>query len=307
MFTNVIAAVDGFDGGRDAVALAAALTSGRLTLVGVHPEDPHRTRASLEGFWRAQHDDLLRALEIERDRSAPGADVVIVGDTSPARALHRVAEEREADLLVLGSAHHGAAGRITAGDVGRAVLHGAPCPVAIAPKRLRRAELATVAVAVDGSPESRAALEVAARLVHERGAELRVLVAWEEPSALIAVGTATAMELVAIEEEHRDAAEELLRQTLTALPEAGGEVLRGHPGPAIAAACEGADLLVVGSRGWGPARRLALGSTSDFLVHHAPCAVLVVPRPAGELAAEPAAQRAAAAAPASAPTAAAAG
>jgi nucleotide-binding universal stress UspA family protein len=40
------------------------------------------------------------------------------------------------------------------------------------------------------------------------------------------------------------------------------------------------DLLVVGSRGFGAARRVVLGSTSDALLHHARCPVFVVPRAA---------------------------
>jgi nucleotide-binding universal stress UspA family protein len=40
------------------------------------------------------------------------------------------------------------------------------------------------------------------------------------------------------------------------------------------------DLMVCGSRGWGTAHRVTLGSTSDRLIHHAPCPVLVVPHTA---------------------------
>lgn len=280
MFTNVIAAVDGYDGGRDAIALAKLLGDGRLTLVGVHPDDPHRTRASLEGYWRAQHDDLQTILEGERDRLAPGAEVVVVGDASPGRALHRVAGDRAADLLVLGSAHHGPLGRSVAGDVGRAVLHGAPCPVAIAPKRFAGRRLETIVVGVDGSPESRAALERAVPLATDAGARLRVVVAWADPSPIIAAGVSESLDIVRVTEEHRARAEELLAATLAVRPEAEGVVVHGRTGPALEHAAAEADLLIVGSRGWGPAHRLALGSTSDWLVHHAPCAVLVVPRPA---------------------------
>ena len=45
-------------------------------------------------------------------------------------------------------------------------------------------------------------------------------------------------------------------------------------------AAETLDLLVVGSRGWGPWSRVAIGSTSDWLMHHAACPLIVVPRPA---------------------------
>ncbi len=39
------------------------------------------------------------------------------------------------------------------------------------------------------------------------------------------------------------------------------------------------DLLVVGSRGYGPVLRVLLGSVSTRLIHIAPCPVLVIPRP----------------------------
>lgn len=44
----------------------------------------------------------------------------------------------------------------------------------------------------------------------------------------------------------------------------------------------GADLLVAGSRGYGPVLRVLLGSVSTHLAHHAPCPVLVVPRPGAD-------------------------
>jgi nucleotide-binding universal stress UspA family protein len=58
-------------------------------------------------------------------------------------------------------------------------------------------------------------------------------------------------------------------------------LLLGSPAETISAAAESAiDLLVMGSRGYGPIRRTVLGSVSEGLVHAATVPVLVTPRSA---------------------------
>jgi len=68
---------------------------------------------------------------------------------------------------------------------------------------------------------------------------------------------------------------------------ATGDLPSGDPARELADAAHDLDLLVTGSRGYGPVRRLMLGSTSTKLVHEAPCPVLVLTRGA-EHEAEPA-------------------
>jgi nucleotide-binding universal stress UspA family protein len=63
--------------------------------------------------------------------------------------------------------------------------------------------------------------------------------------------------------------------------EASGEIAVGSPLVELVELSGSVDLLVVGSRGFGPVRRLLLGSTSDRLVREAACPVLAVPRPEG--------------------------
>jgi nucleotide-binding universal stress UspA family protein len=59
---------------------------------------------------------------------------------------------------------------------------------------------------------------------------------------------------------------------------ADGMVVVGSPTGELVLASEGLDLLVLGSRRWGPVRRLGLGSTSERVIRHAACPVLVPPR-----------------------------
>jgi nucleotide-binding universal stress UspA family protein len=70
----------------------------------------------------------------------------------------------------------------------------------------------------------------------------------------------------------------------------------GTPAGELANARVELDLLVVGSRGYGPARRVLLGGVSHAVVTQAPCPVIVVPRGAGRATGEPASGSAAVAA-----------
>jgi nucleotide-binding universal stress UspA family protein len=59
------------------------------------------------------------------------------------------------------------------------------------------------------------------------------------------------------------------------------KVVTGPPKQAIIEEAEkwGADLIIMGSHGYGFWQRALLGSVSDAVVHHAPCSVLVVRSP----------------------------
>ncbi|HEU4976966.1 MAG TPA: universal stress protein [Baekduia sp.] len=281
MFQNVIVGVDGREGGRDAIALARALGPAGITLVASYPAERTRWRGAVEGYFELLRKDADELLEQTRRETGVEADVVACPDPSPARAIQRLAAERGADLIVIGSAHHGPVARLLLGDVGRGVLHGAPCPVAVAPRGFAGSdgEIRRVGVGFDDSDEARAALALAAEIAGDRSGVLTVHSAWDV-SPVLFTGVAYSPSLDDVLEAERAHATEAVDAALADLPRAGREIARGRAEEVLEAAAENADLLVVGSRGWGPARRIAVGSTSDHLVHHAACPVLVVPRPA---------------------------
>jgi len=65
---------------------------------------------------------------------------------------------------------------------------------------------------------------------------------------------------------------------LASLEDVEGDVRYGDPSEELAQIGEGLDLLVVGSRSYGPVDRLFSGSTSNYLARHTPCPLLVLPR-----------------------------
>jgi nucleotide-binding universal stress UspA family protein len=144
---------------------------------------------------------------------------------------------------------------------------------------------------VDGSPDSRAALEVAAKLSKRLGSRLVLAhvgeVAHVPFAAAYPLGGAAGSILVENEiEVEEDAGERLLEQAADAvgLVDADVRVEVGVPAERLAdlADEEDAELIVVGSRGRGAFRAAFLGSVSSSLIGVARCPVLVVPPGARE-------------------------
>jgi nucleotide-binding universal stress UspA family protein len=271
MFDQVIVGVDGRPAGRDAVALARLLVvpEGRLTMVHVH----HGELAPVPG---GADEDARRLLELEREATAVDAELAPVAASSVGRGLHHAAEALPADLLVVGSCSRGFVGRVLVGNDTRAALTGAPCAVAVAPLDYAHdlGGLATVGIGYDGSPESEVALACARELAARHGAALRALRVVQIPASTWGgfSGAAWGMLLENFEKE--------AREQLAALDGVEGKVVIGLAGEELAAFGEQVDLLVVGSRGFGPIKRLMFGSTSDHLAGHARCPLLVLPRAA---------------------------
>jgi nucleotide-binding universal stress UspA family protein len=285
MFSTIVVGVDAREGGRDALALAdrlARTVGGELIAVHAYPYDYYVSRGASADFETVMHGAAEETLNAELEHAGVAATAIAIPDSSPGSALHRTAQRRNADLIVVGSAHRGRIGRVLAGDVTAGTLHGAPCPVLVAPRGYREhgGELETIGVGYDGSPESQAALELAHRLAQAIGARLRVIdvVLPVEPGGPF---TAYRPDWTEHARARREEAEERLAAVLADLGDiATGDIAFGDPAHELAFEGNHLDLLVTGSRGYGPMRRLMLGSTSAKLVHEAPCPVLVLTRSA---------------------------
>jgi len=180
--------VVGYDGSAqsaDALALARAFSellergarpSGGATDVAValvYPDGPigPSGQRTLGGDDRRRADRVLDGARREWPALPPGAFRVVQA-RSPAEGLHRLADERDVDALVVGASHRGAPGRVYPGSVTEQALHGAPCAVLVAPVGYAAAgggPLRRLGVAYDGSPEARTALAQAERLAFGRG------------------------------------------------------------------------------------------------------------------------------------------
>jgi nucleotide-binding universal stress UspA family protein len=298
MKDHLVVGYDGNPGGTDALALSFALadapgagTDVGLVVASIHPLPQPGRRGAAPGYEDAVREAAADRLAPAREACGlrPGTAFVVRAGTSPAHGLHQVAREFDASTIVVGRTHRGPIGSALLGGATEQTLHGAPCAVAVAPAgfagRTRR-PLHRIGVAVDGGPESQRALGTASALARRSDAEL-VLVRVLEPYPLwfgVPFEPYPIADLRA--DAEREAAEALER---AGRADAEVRIANGPTGPALADQTD-LDLLVVGSRGFGPLGRVLLGSTASHLARHATVPLLVVPRSAQ---AEPGARAAA--------------
>jgi nucleotide-binding universal stress UspA family protein len=138
----------------------------------------------------------------------------------------------------------------------------------------------TIVVGVDGSECAGAALEFAAAEAALRGARLRIVSAWEVPSAIYGGGFAPldASVFDGFRERGQAVADQAVATVVKLQPavECEGVVLEGQPAAILLEQAADATLVVVGNRGLGGFKSLLLGSVSQQVVHHASCPVVVV-------------------------------
>ena len=289
MFSNIVIGYDGSPQSHDAVALARLLRDpahGAVTAVNAYPVQATWFDAPGAGMYldslREQAEETLG--EVRELLEGVPVRVRAVPDPSPARVLTAVAEDEDADLIVIGSTRHAPLGRILMGSTAPRVLHGAPCAVAVAPAGLAAEPRVPqrIAVAYDGSPEARAALDRAVALATELGASIELLGA-SGPHPVVAAGPGLPAFDPNLEEAIERGTRETLERAAAEVPSAiavSTRLLVGSPVHVIAEAAADFGLLVTGSRSYGPLRRVLLGSTTSGLMHECPVPLLVTPRSA---------------------------
>lgn len=260
---RILVGVEGEREGRDALALAVVLAralDASLVLAGIYKEAVGPAAYHYELAFREEVEARLAHVAASLPTDVP-REIRTVPSTSVVRGLHELAERTEAELIVVGPTHHTRLVRALSGDVTTGLLQAAPCAVAIAPPGYAAdGALTTIGVAYVPAPEGVDALEAGAALARRGGARLRILHA----------GPLT------------DASHQLLddaRERVGTAVEVETVLLDGlNPAALLRTAGEGLDLLVMGSRGYGPVRRVLLGSVSADVVHDVACPVLIVPR-----------------------------
>ena len=286
---TVLIAYEDTPQGRDAVALGrtfAELMSARPLLASVFtwPRGVDRREDlddAIAAATRGYFDVPAEALVGLEPRT------LAVVDQSVGMGLRELAAAEAARLVVVGSSHRGAVGRTLLGTTADSLLHGVECAVAVAPLGYGEGpapKVERIGIAYDGSPESREALGTALALARRLDAELTLLGVADYPRYGYAATWSNLTEggLHDWEREERNRA---LRSALATVPDeitATMQLLTGNPGEMLAEVSADYDLIVAGSRGYGPLRRTLLGSTTRRLIGASECPVLILPRGAAK-------------------------
>ena len=197
------------------------------------------------------------------DATGLDGEVLEVAATSAPSGLELAAAQAGAALLVVGSAAHGEPGFVTRGRTADRLLGGATCSVAIVPLYWEPRDAATVVAGFVATEDGRAAVHGAHALATRSGARLRILAALHPHAGDVRVRA---------EEAAEASASGLLGAPVDI------DVELADPATCLIEATATADLLVCGSRGYGPRPAALLGGVTRRVTAEARCPVIVLAR-----------------------------
>ncbi len=280
MFKRILFGYAGDRAGRDAAVLAeqlAGLCASKLSVA--FPYHPMLATVPGEVSEQRVRDELHSLL----------GDGPVLADASyhwansswPIRALHELADWEGADLIVFGAAPVRLERRHV--SVMERMVHGAPCAVALAPAGYADStahQLRSVGVGFADTNEGRSAVALARAVAHRAGGRVQLIAGTGLSPELLsyAAGSPALPEAEAEIYAETKAAAERVAAELLAGEDCEFDVRRGDARRLLLEASERLDLLVLGSRAYGPIRHALLGGVSAAVMHGAHCPVLVVPR-----------------------------
>ncbi len=280
MFKRILFGYAGDQAGCDAAVLAeqlARLCGSKLSVAFPY----HPMLATVPGEVSEQNiRDELRALLGDSPLLA-AAHYHWTNSSWPIRALHELADWENSELIVFGAARV----RLEPRQVGlmERAVHGAPCAVALAPAGYAQSAehaLRTIGVGSADTAEGHAAVALARAMARLAGARIQLIAGARLSPELLSYAAASPA-LPAAEAEiyaETKAAAERVAAELPAGEDCELDVRRGDPCRLLLEASERLDLLVLGSRAYGPIRHALLGGVSAAVMRGAHCPVLVLPR-----------------------------
>lgn len=263
---------------REAIARGCGLTllatvSPALATTGFGPGMP--PSLDLIDTLQAQALDVLNATAA----SLTGVDVIThveVGSASSAL----IDASRLAEMIVMGSRGRGGFKGLLLGSVGAQVAAHADCPVAVI-RSEPRVDARSIVVGIDESPAAQAAVAEAFAMADRHGFDVIAVHAWDIPAydLIVLPNSTIPVPLADVADDEIRLAAEVLAGYREEYPNVAVQerLVRAPAAEALLNASTDAAMIVVGTRGHGPAVGALLGSVSNAVLHKAQAPVVVVP------------------------------
>lgn len=290
MANRVVIGYDGSQASEDAVAfgLTWCRSTGDVPIIAtVYPEEHPLGVGRVDVEWATY---VREQAEIIQDNArATVGDAALyrnVASTSAAHGLADLAEDVEAVMLIVATTQDTGLSRALLGSSTERLLHGATAPVTVVPPGWRQSapdRISSIGVAYVDTRDGREALRVAVRVALRIPARLTLYSILGQSSERYSylVGKTDEQAFV---NKARDSYGKALEFAAAGVPpelEPRTVLLEGAVVESLAAlGPDDVDMLVCGSRGYGPFRRVLLGGVSSPLIRRAQLPVTVVPRAA---------------------------
>lgn len=294
-FAKILLATEGSPSSQQACDAAAAVAKAFNSDVTVLSAIPSKgaLAAPLEGesyssLVRNAEDVVAKASSnLEKSGVTVSRREVPQGRASVIETIVEYAGDKDIDLIVMGTRGLGGFKRATLGSVSSGVAAHSPCATLVV--RSKSGTLVTfrrVLVAIDGSENAQRALEAAVEMAKGLKAELLIGHVIYVPALSWTIGMpGSTVPTDKIEEDAERVGRQLVSKAVKFAKDAGiasprDEMVTKLASPAQGivelAEQEGADVVVLGTRGLGGFRKLLMGSVANSVLHYANCSVLVV-------------------------------
>jgi nucleotide-binding universal stress UspA family protein len=230
-------------------------------------------------FEAGTHVCLQAKKELHEQFSLNGSVESFVCEGEPADVLIDIAQGKQADLIALGTYGRKGLTRLLMGSVTSEVILNAPCDVLVVKRPCSdcTGSYTSVLVPFDGSEFSTKAMARAVEMARTDGARLTVLYVIPRYEEMVEFYRSET-----IKQSLRTEAEKVIAQAKKIADAAGvavtAEIREGHASDEIVATADavGCDLIAMGTYGWKGVSKAIMGSTTNRVINHANCPILVV-------------------------------
>jgi nucleotide-binding universal stress UspA family protein len=290
MTSRVVIGYDGSEASEDAVAfgLTWCRSTGDVPIVAtVFPEEHPLGAGRVDVEWATYVREQAEIIQ-DKARAAIGDAALYrnVASTSAAHGLADLAEDIEAVMLIVGTTQETGLTRALLGSSTERLLHGATAPVMVVPPGWRESapeRISSIGVAYVDTRDGREALQVAVRVALRIPAQVTLYSVIGQSSERYSYLVGRTDEQAFLDKA-RDSFGKALEFAAAGVPpelEPRTVLLEGAIVDSLAGlGPDDVDMLVCGSRGYGPVRRVLLGGVSSRLIRRARLPVAVVPRAA---------------------------